>query len=386
MSDLRRWAARAVLTCVALAGTTGCIQPKVTRMVDGREIEGRFISAYAYTYYAYGADAEARGDLEGALASYEEAASEDGDSAQLWTRIGALRCQLSRSDWEDAFDEASGIDERYEPIARERAKCALLRGRLEEALDHADRAVGLDPERVATFVLRATILERLGRTKLAWLELVALTVRHPRSVDAWRARFGLASRLRSEPERLRAAQRLQVIGAQADAEIHRAVPELSPQARMDAALLAGDLAAARRASKEARTLAADLAARAAALGQVGLAQEQADLVLTADPTSATARIALAVAADLAGDPRALRTSMTRFPGPGRGTPPSELARWLFAELLVRRLDRDAAQLWLEGSEREPGNATPKRANDPPVDPLLAEVKRRVKKTLAESAP
>jgi len=132
-------------------------------------------------------------------------------------------------------------------------------------------------------------------------------------------------------------------------------------------------------------LAADVAVRAAALGQFKAAEQQADLVLGADPSSHTARIARAVAADLAGDPRGIRASMSGMPRPGRGTAPSELARWLFAELLARRFDHAVARAWLDGFRAD----GPLQSADPAydaADPLLIAVKRRVEKSMSKSRP
>jgi hypothetical protein len=58
---------RRLSVAAALAGllgaALGCASPTVVRVMDGREVEGRFISEYAYTLYAIGADAEAHKDL-----------------------------------------------------------------------------------------------------------------------------------------------------------------------------------------------------------------------------------------------------------------------------------------------------------------------------------
>src|SRR6185503_17134008 len=98
----------------------------------------------------------------------------------------------------------------------------------------------------------------------------------------------------------------------------------------------------------ARVTASELAARAAALGRGEIARSQAELVLGADPADGTARVALAVCADLAGDDPALARAMAELP-PARDArlvAVSPLARLLLAELLSRRVGGEAAQAWL----------------------------------------
>jgi hypothetical protein len=141
---------------------------------------------------------------------------------------------------------------------------------------------------------------------------------------------------------------------------------------IDAALRRGDLGDARRRSLKARLPSAEIAVRAAALGIEALAHEEAALVLAADPADASARIALAAAADLRGDMPALADALRGIPR--RMTPPSPLARWLLADVLRRRVGNEAAIAWL-------GPQAPDLANDP--DPLLAATRKRVRAALAQ---
>src|SRR6185295_8449728 len=64
----------ASLLALALAG---CAEPGVTRIVDGRPTEGRFISGAAYAYFARGASAEAAGELIPAIRGFTAASVED---------------------------------------------------------------------------------------------------------------------------------------------------------------------------------------------------------------------------------------------------------------------------------------------------------------------
>jgi hypothetical protein len=114
--------------------------------------------------------------------------------------------------------------------------------------------------------------------------------------------------------------------------------------------------------------------RAAALGIASLAREQAELVMAADPADASARIALAAAADLRGDEASLAGALKEMPR--RSTPPSRLACWLFAEVLERRVGKEAALAWL-GPALMDG---PRSATD--VDPLADATERRVRAALA----
>ena len=105
------------------------------------------------------------------------------------------------------------------------------------------------------------------------------------------------------------------------------------------------------------------------------------VITAADPADLSARIALAVAADLARDPAALGAAMDAIPTPPAAlTPPSPLAGLLFAELLFRRVDEGAARAWLAALPAE----SPARAA--PDDALLLAVSARVRARFAAPAP
>ena len=362
----------------ALAGLTllGCAESSVVRGFHGREVKGRFISAWAYALYARASDGEARGELEDALVAYNAAAVEDAGSAEIWTRIGAVRCQLKgrRGAPEEAFDLAETYDVDYEPLWRERAKCALAEGRFAAAFTSAEHAVALNPESVETSALHAVALEKLSRTDEARRELVALTIRHPTSTEAWSALADHATRTGAPAIAEHAARRVRDL---APRRADRAAPHplaLGQLAEIDAALTQGDLAEARRRAKSAHVLAADVAVRAAALGQPRIAREQAALVLGADPTDSNARIALAVAADLLCDASGLDQALGGVPDV-LPVAPSGLARVIFAELLDRRVGEEAARAWL--------GPAPLTGAD---DPLLQRVSERLRAQLATKGP
>jgi Tfp pilus assembly protein PilF len=341
-------------------------------------VEGRFIPYEAYARYGRAAEAEARGDLDLALALYTRAADADPDSAEIWTRLGAVRCAIvgKRKPAEDAFERAEEIDSAYEPLWRERARCAAADGRLREALGYADQALALDPDRDEVVLLYASLLERTGRVEEAERLLAALVIQRPSSVPGWLARYELALRRGDRVGAERAARELRVRAPRLSARIAQEQPIFSPLAEVDAAIVKGDLAAARSSARHAHLPAAELAVRAAALGRAELARAQAELILGADPASSSARVALAVAADLAGDAALLATALDDAQA-GVPAQPSPLARLLFAELLHRRAGRDAARAFL-------GPDDAKEATDAPADPLLAAVRKRVRARLARA--
>ena len=365
------------LILAALAAVAGCAEPGVVRVLDGREVEGRFIDERAYALYAVASEAEARGDRALALRAYEAAAEEDPESPEIWTRVGAVRCspdadgRVARGPAEEAFDRAQSRDEEYEPLWRERARCALAAGHAEEARVAAARAEALDPNRDETVVLHAQALEKSGRPDAARRALVALTLRHERSVPAWRALADLARRT-GDADLAESASRTLARLTRGTTPDPRPAPP-GALAEVDAALLRGDLAAARRRGTVARLPAAELALRAAALGRVEAARAQAELVLGADPGDAAARIALAVAADLAADEATVVRVLRELPSARDASlvAASPLARLLYAELLQRRVGAEAARAFLGGARPEPAGG----------DGLIQRVDRRLQARL-----
>jgi tetratricopeptide (TPR) repeat protein len=351
----------------------GCATPVVVRSVGGELLVGRYVPPRAYALYAIGADAEARGKLIEALAAYEQAEGEDAESPDIWTRIGALRCRLGdAAEAEDAFERALDLDPEFEPAHRERARCALAAGKLDVALRYAGEAVLLDPDRDEGILLRAEILRRLHRIDDARRELLALTILRPRAVEAWRALYALALEAKDTATAEEAARQVRALAPRHEGALERQLPSLRPLAELDQALVRGDLKAARRLSRDAGLPPAEVAVRAAALGRAKEARAQGELVLGADPTSMSALVAVAVAADLEGDEEALARAWGATPGvQDAAVPPSPLARLLLAELLERRVGPEAALAWLGAAPQPPRNA----------DELTARVARRLRERL-----
>jgi hypothetical protein len=366
---------RSALVAILGVGLAGCAGPTVTRVVDGRVVEGRFVSDYAYALYGRAAYEEAQlgqiddaGSLGGearagrrALAALEAAASEDDESAHLWTAIGALRCRPPGADFEGAeaaFERARKLDPESAPRLLAVARCRLAAstaardpGRaaalLGEAIDDAERAMRLDPDDLAAVSLSASLLARRGREDEGRRLLRAATIRAPGSTEAWLALHAFARATHDDALAERAARQARALSPRLASSLEAEIPALAPLAEVDEALRRDDLEAARRHAQRAHLTLGELAVRAAALGHAAPARAEAEVVLAADPADLDARIALAVAADLARDPAALAAAMDAIPAPPAAlTAPSPLAGLLFAELLVRRVDAAAARAWL----------------------------------------
>lgn len=395
-APLRRLSAAGTLALLCIAPSLACSSPTVIRVIDGHEIAGRFVSDRAYAMYARGAEAEARGDLEGARINYLAAADQDEDSADVWTRVGAVSCKLGReADAREAFEKAVTLDETYEPLHRERAACTLASARPTEAetraaLDDATLSLSLDPDSEESALLYARAAEAAGEAQKAERVLRELVVREPLRATGWRALHDLAERHHDAPLQARAARALQDL-PQPPATITATTPPASSATRstppvnattrsteprasssledVDAAIARGAIDEARVAAKHARLSPAELAVRAAALGKTAFAKTQAELVFKADPTNTSAAIALAVASDLARDDAGVTTAFTT--PSALATPPSPLARLLLTELILRRADRDAAATYAGAIAPAPAEA----------DALLRAVTDRVRAAL-----
>jgi len=371
----------ALLTLGALgsAGGIGCTPATVVRVIDGREVRGRFVSDRAYALYARGAEAEARDDFEGARVHYLAASDEDEGNAEIWTRVGAVACRLRKDDEAStAFERAIGHDAAYEPAYRERAACSLRRSSLTPAearlaLSDAAEALTLDPDSEDAALLYARAAESAGEAKAAERALRELVVRSPQRAAGWMALRDFASRHGDTAASARATIALASLETPRDLGADKTPPAPSAASLddVDEAIGRDAIDDARAAAKRAHLPPAELAVRAAALGHPKLAKAQAELVFKADPSNTSAAIALAAASDLLRDDASLTTALA---DPlALTTPPSPLARLLFAELIDRRADHEAARAYL-GSIADAPTAS---------DALLALVTDRLKKSLAK---
>jgi tetratricopeptide (TPR) repeat protein len=319
----------------AFVGVACASSNRVTRISAGHRIEGRYIADEAYAAYVSGAVLEAQGRIESARAAYEEAIRHDQESPELWTRVGALRCRTrpdtaAADPWE-AFSRAAAIDPSYEEAWTERARCHLQRGELVDAVADATKAVSLDPDRTEPVLVLVNALERRGQLEQAKRWLIGLVTREPGLAEAHEAAQAFASRTGDAAlfhASRRALSELRTPGASGAA------------GDVDDALTRGDFDKARRLAASARLSSGSLALRAAALGKLPFARDQAELVMLADPSNADARVAAIVAADLARDDAALRRALSNLPE--SFTPLSPLATLLMGEVLRRRIGEDAA--------------------------------------------
>jgi len=367
----RRLQRLSALVISVLLGAGCASSYPVTRMVGGHRVDGRFVGDQAYAAYLKGVVLETEGRFDAAAAAYDEAILHDPDSAELWTRIGALRCSAapkqgapanSSGPW-DAFTRAAEIDPEYEETWTERARCHLRHGQLEQAARAARIATSLDPNRVEPPLVLAQILERQGRLVEARQWLDGLVVREPTSSEAHEAMAGFAGRTHDDARREASERALFNLRPSRDGEkpFKRTRPSLS---EIDSALGDRDFVRAENLALSARVSSGALALRAAALGVVAFARAHAALVLNADPSDSDARVAAAVAADLAHDDEALSTTLSSVPA--SSTPLSPLATLLMAELLDRRLGSGVKQTWLARAGLPP----------PTGDPLVAVVAAR----------
>ncbi len=337
-------AAPLLMVLAAMWGACGCLRGAVVRVVDDVEMVGRFISDVAYAAYARGAEHEARGHYAKGLAAYLEAAASDPESVEVWTRIGALRCRLlQHGEAAVAFAEASDIDDDYEPLWRERALCAERRGDRDAALVAAKRAVALDPGREQTVLLYARLLEAEGQAQRAGRWLRALAILSPAKLAVWEALQAHARRGHDDLWAQHAAARLVVLRERLG-QRRPAAGSRPSWDQVDGALLARDLAAARRHARQARFDPRLLAVRAIVQGRPELALAEAELRVDADPADSDTRMALALAADLLG--QSDRSSQRLGALPAAPAPLTELGELMLGELLLRHVGPEAARAWL----------------------------------------
>ena len=321
-----------LLLATALAGCGG--GPVVERAYDGDVIAGRYVGPEAYAAYLRGALAEADGHLDEALQAYEDAASRQPGSPEVWTRIGAVRCRRAPHDpgASAALDRAASLDAHYAPAWAARAACALSGGALTDAQTFAQRAASLDAGADAANVLLARTASRHIEPATR-VRLVALTATARDPVVAWDALSTWASEAgdvslwaralrelaRRAPTRrvtiARAAEALAGSGALGDARSVAAAAvdasdeplpgghPLAARLAIDEAIGRGDGAGVRARATRVRLGLDEAAARALLAGQPHLARELAEEVTQADPAARGARLVLA--ASTGGDPLAM---------------------------------------------------------------------------------
>jgi tetratricopeptide (TPR) repeat protein len=326
---------------------------EVPRKVHGKLVPGRYVSEAAYAAYTEGAAAEARNDLSRAERAYLSAARLDDESADVWTRVGAVRCRRGEGPGaQAAFARARSIDPGYSRVLVEEARCRLRDGATAEALSLARRAFEDEPSSSERALFLAEVLEAAGDRPAAEVLRRNIAVRDPGSLE-------IAPSLELGPEG--AAVRVP--------ENVSSGKQRKPDLRdLDHAIGQRDVEESRRLGRVLRLSPEALALRAVALGQAPLARDLAILVLDADGSRTDARIALLAAGDLLDDPAAFARALVELPP--KALPPTPLGALLLTEVLARRIGRDAAETALRLVP--PGDD----------DPLIRTVRERVARTLA----
>jgi len=363
----------------------GCLtRPTVARVYDGHVVEGGIVLPEQYAAFLRGAMAEEQGDLSAALHAYESAEEMDPSDPEIWTRIGAVRCQKDARDERAraAISRALELDPEYAGAWTARARCDLLRGQDRAGVQQsAERAVGFDPQAVEPQVILATALAtQPAQSEAARERLVALTLKHRTSTAAWRALGAWGKSHRDSALVARAYAEVARLAPAAHAEVAAVVMDLAGEGEITSArTLAGSLIDARRmtgagveagvsgghllarlavddaiatgARDRARRravathLALDVVAgRALVLGASEMAREFAEPLAIADPRDAGARLVLAIAAyerdDKAGLTRAFAATSGKS---GADLPVAPEALVPFLRVVSRAMGPEAAR-------------------------------------------
>src|SRR5205823_1047934 len=112
----RSWALAAGAMLLA-----GCDTYRVARLHDGRLREERFVDEVAYASFVHGAELEAAGNRDAALAAYRAVVSEDPEAIEAWTRIAVVTCRGGGSP-DEALAHAERLDPDFAPLWRARAE------------------------------------------------------------------------------------------------------------------------------------------------------------------------------------------------------------------------------------------------------------------------
>lgn len=394
-----------VVTSSALA--IGCVgQSKVTRVYDGRIVEGPFVPPEAYAAYLRGVLAEEEGDLRAALAAYELAAREDDEDPEPPSRIGDVRCRLDPKDGgaDEAFARALWIDRTYAPALAAEARCAAARGEPSEGVAILER-IAVEDRTSAS--LEALFIRLSAETpdspvdEQARARALALTLASGANPVAWEALIawgrgkwdgellarGLEGLLRVSPTQSRdvEAGALELLGIghaglarRVAARLADAPPALGVRrvhdptvARLaiDEALLSGDAERAARRATRGHVALSEVAARALILGRPELAEALANGVLASDPNAGCATMVLAAIAARGG---ASPVAGARRRGEGRPSDrPAAACVFVMAERLAAVAGADAARRW--AARVAPAPMAPR---DPVTGPLAVELAAR----------
>lgn len=385
---------RLVPIAVSLLVAACASEPKVVRVYGGKIVEGAYVPPGAYAEYLRGALAEEAGDLASAVAAYEKALGEDDEDAEIWTRVGDVRCRRDAKDGKagDAFAKALKIDRTYAPAHAARARCLATRGKNDEAAAAAREASANDPSNVD---IEAFVVRTASRSTPAVRDrALALTVAHGERSAAWEALAhwgrahadaelyarGLEGLVRISPTRSAEVEKgaLDLLGegqtayarrvaatiADVPADSGGAGPRDATLARLavDEAVLGGDRAKVERRAVRAHVALAEVSARALLLGRRDLATTLAHDLTAADPKAAGAQMVLAALATKPGNRDAVASS---------SDPAPEACVLVLADVIASTSNADTARAWVTRVQR-----TPMAPHDPVVGALAVDLAAR----------
>lgn len=348
---------------ILFLGLVACTHPStVTRVYDGRVVEGPFIAPEAYEAYLKGVIAEEAGDLPTAARAYEEAVDEDGDDPEPYARLGSVRCKLGQSPTK-AFAHALRLDRSYAPALAAKAECDAAQGHARDGIALLDAVRPADRAPVSIEALYVKLAARADVDARA--RAIALTVASGDSPAAWDALVawgkakgdlelvarGLEGLVRAAPTRSREIEAgvLELVGLGQTALARRVAAALvdapdelgvvGPHDRtvarlaVDEAIVRSDRVAIERRTTRVHMDLGEAAARAILLERPELAHRIADAVLGAEPTAACAEMA-AVAMSV----------RIRVRGAERGAG-ADACVLVVAERLAAMGNADAARVW-----------------------------------------
>jgi tetratricopeptide (TPR) repeat protein len=353
----------------------GCHGYTVTRVYGGETEEGRFISERAYAHYGRGAEAEQRGDWAAAERSFGLAAAIDPEAPAPHARLGAVVCKArglaaAREHFARALERAEG----FAPALLEHARCAEAARELPLALELAEAAVRAEPSADEPSLLWASLLERAGRAERALEVLQAKRLLGPSSRTLDEALVRLARALGRAGTVARVEASPASGGPHEDAARPRGLTGASLPA-LDRALTAGELPLAHRLARAQGLELGTEALRLVLLGHASAGRDRARLALDAEPESADARVALALAYEALGELSLSASTLASVPDASRA--PTVLAKHALVEAVARRVGVDAARA--VASTLAPLSA------EQGQDPLLRELGQRAARRLGAAS-
>jgi hypothetical protein len=402
---------RAVVAAASFVTAACGSGQRVVRVYDGRLVEGRYVSPDAYASLLRGVLAEESGDLRGALAAYVQALDEDEDDPEIATRIGEVRCKINPKDPEidHAFARALKLDASSASALAAKSRCALARGKTDEAADLARRAASQDPKNVAlaAFAVRTEANVAAAPDPAARERAIALTTAHGDDAAAWDALIawgysrkdaglvarGLEGLVRAAPARslevekgavaLAAggqpalARKVAIAISDAPRELGVIGPRDATVARLavDEALARGDGATALARATRGHVPLTEVAARALVLDRRDVAAAVAASIASADPRASGALMVQEALKSAAPGP----TSSAGKPVPAAAgvatalvtDQPPEICALVFADRLAATSGTAVARGWLARVTR-----TPMTPNDPLAGPLAVDLASR----------